>query len=143
VFTCNHCPYAQAWEDRINAIARDYAPQGVRLLAINSNNPLVSPGDSWEHMTRRAREKQFTFPYLYDESQEVACVYGAERTPEFFIFDATGRLRYQGAPDDNYEDEHAVKHHYVREALDAILADQEAPIPQTQPVGCTIKWKKA
>ena len=143
VFTCNHCPYARAWEDRINAIARDYVTQGVRLLAINSNNPSVSPGDSWENMIRRAREKQFVFPYLYDESQDVARSYGAERTPEFFIFDAEGKLRYHGAPDDNYEDEHAVKHHYVREALDAILADQEASISETRPVGCTIKWKKA
>lgn len=143
VFTCNHCPYARAWEDRINAIARDYAPRGVQVLAINSNDSVVSPGDSWQHMTERAQEKQFAFPYLHDESQTVAHSYGAERTPEFFIFDAAGKLRYHGTPDDNYEDEHAVKHHYVREALDAILAHQDAPIPQTQPVGCTIKWKKA
>ena len=143
VFTCNHCPYARAWEDRINAIARDYAPRGVRLLAINSNDPSISPGDSWENMIKRAREKQFVFPYLYDESQDVARIYGAQRTPEFFIFDAADKLRYHGAPDDNYEDEHAVTHHYVREALDAILADQEVPTSETPPVGCTIKWKKA
>jgi peroxiredoxin len=143
VFTCNHCPYAQAWEGRINAIAHDYTAQGVHLLAINSNSSQVAPSDSWEHMVKRAHEKQFAFPYLYDESQNVAHIYGAERTPEFFVFDATSELRYHGAPDDNYEDEHAVKHHYVREALDAILTNQEAPIPQTQPVGCTIKWKKA
>jgi peroxiredoxin len=143
VFTCNHCPYARAWEDRINAIAHDYAPLGVRVFAINSNNALVSPGDSWENMIQRAHEKQFTFPYLYDESQDVARSYGAERTPEFFIFNAAGTLRYHGAPDDNYEDEHAVTHHYAREALDAILADQVVPTPETRPVGCTIKWKKA
>jgi peroxiredoxin len=143
VFTCNHCPYARAWEDRINAIARDYAPLGVRLFAINSNNALVSPSDSWENMIQRAHEKQFVFPYLYDESQDVARFYGAERTPEVFIFNAAGSLRYHGAPDDNYEDEQAVQHHYVREALDAILADQKAPTPETKPVGCTIKWKKA
>jgi peroxiredoxin len=143
VFTCNHCPYARAWEDRINAIARDYATQGVHLFAINSNDPSVSPGDSWENMIKRAREKQFAFPYLYDESQDVARIYGAQRTPEFFIFDATGKLRYHGAPDDNYEDEHAVTHHYVREALDALLAGQQASTSETPPVGCTIKWKKA
>ncbi len=143
VFTCNHCPYARAWEDRINAIARDYASAGVRLLAINSNNALVSPGDSWENMITRARDKQFVFPYLYDESQDVAHSYGAERTPEIFIFDAAGTLRYHGAPDDNYEDEHAVTHHFVREALDAILADQAIAIPETKAAGCTIKWKKA
>lgn len=143
VFTCNHCPYAQSWEGRINAIARDYADQHVRVLAINSNNVQVSPGDSWELMTKRAQEKHFAFPYLYDENQDVARHYGAERTPEFFVFDASGALRYHGAPDDNYEDERAVKHHYVREALDAILAAQDTAIAQTSPVGCTIKWKKA
>src|SRR5215471_2984646 len=81
VFTCNHCPYAQAWEDRINAIARDYAPRGVRLVAINSNHSQVSPADSWDQMINRAREKPFAFPYLYDESQDAAHSYGAERTP--------------------------------------------------------------
>jgi peroxiredoxin len=141
VFTCNHCPYAQAYEDRINAIARDYAPQGVRLLAISSNNALAYPADSFENMAKRAREKHFVFPYLYDESQSVARAYGAERTPEFFIFDAAKTLRYHGAPDDNYEDEHAVKHHYAREALDAILAEREPAVSETKPVGCTIKWK--
>jgi peroxiredoxin len=141
VFTCNHCPYARAWEDRINAIARDYALRGVRLLAISSNDATAFPTDDWEHMIRRAQEKQFVFPYLYDEDQDVARAYGAQRTPEFFIFDASGKLRYHGAPDDNYDDEHAVKHHYAREALDAILAGQQAAIPETPPVGCTIKWK--
>jgi peroxiredoxin len=143
VFTCNHCPYARAWEDRINALALDYAGQGVSLLAINSNSAQVSPSDSWEHMIARANEKQFAFPYLYDESQEVAHLYGAQRTPEVFLFDTTGQLCYHGAPDDNYEDEQAVQHAYVREALDAVLAGQAATISQTPPVGCTIKWKKA
>jgi len=142
VFTCNHCPYVQAWEDRINAVSRDYAPQGVSLFAINSNDSQAYPGDSWEHMIERTNEKQFAFPYLYDESQNVARLYGAERTPEFFLFDATGQLRYHGVLDDNYEDEQAVKQHYVRDALDALLADQEISFPETRPVGCTIKWKK-
>jgi peroxiredoxin len=141
VFTCNHCPYAIAWEDRINAIARDYATRGVRLFSINSNTALTHPADSFENMVKRANEKHFAFPYLHDESQNVARSYGAERTPEFFIFDATKTLRYHGAPDDNYEDEQAVKHHYAREALDAILAEREPTLPETKPVGCSIKWK--
>jgi peroxiredoxin len=141
VFTCNHCPYAIAWEDRINAIARDYATRGVRLFAINSNNALTHPADSFENMVKRANEKHFAFPYLHDESQNVARSYGAERTPELFIFDATKTLRYHGAPDDNYEDEQAVKHHYAREALDAILAEREPALSETKPVGCSIKWK--
>ncbi len=141
VFTCNHCPYAQAWEDRINQIARDYAAQGVHLLAINANDAMRFPGDSFEQMVKRAAEKQFAFPYLHDDSQKVAHAYGAERTPELFIFDAAGKLRYHGALDDNYEDEQAVQHHYAREVLDAIIADKEVAISETQPVGCTIKWK--
>lgn len=141
VFTCNHCPYAIAWEDRINAIARDYATRGVRLFAINSNNALTHPADSFENMVKRANERHFAFPYLHDESQNVARSYGAERTPELFIFDATKTLRYHGAPDDNYEDEQAVKHHYAREALDAIIAEREPALSETKPVGCSIKWK--
>lgn len=141
VFTCNHCPYAIAWEDRINAIARDYASQGVRLLAINANNAATHPADSFANMVKRASEKHFVFPYLHDESQSIARTYDAERTPEFFIFDATKTLRYHGAPDDNYEDEHAVKHHYARQALDAILAGKGLAVAETKPVGCSIKWK--
>lgn len=140
-FTCNHCPYARAWEDRLNQIVHDYDVQGVHMLAISSNDAGKYPADSFEKMLERAQQKRFVFPYLYDESQEVARVYGAERTPEVFIFDADGKLRYHGAPDDNYEDEDAVTHRYVREALDAILAGQPVQTPETAPVGCTIKWK--
>lgn len=141
VFTCNHCPYARAWEDRLIQIVHDYDPQGVHMLAISSNDVVQYPADSFENMTRRAREKHYVFPYLFDESQEVARAYGAERTPELFIFDAGGKLRYHGAPDDNYEDEQAVKHHYAREALDAILADKAVALAETRPVGCTIKFR--
>lgn len=141
VFTCNHCPYVKAWEDRVNVIARDYASQGVRMLAINANDVSRYPADSLENMAKRATEKGFVFPYLYDESQVVAHAYGAERTPEVFVFDASGKLRYHGAPDDNYEDEKAVKHRYAREALDAILAEKEVTTAETKAVGCTIKWK--
>lgn len=141
VFTCNHCPYAQAWEDRLNQIVHDYDPQGVHMLAINANDTIKYPGDSMEQMVKRASEKKFVFPYMRDDNQLVARAYGAERTPELFIFDAAGKLRYHGAPDDNYEDEQAVKHHYAREALDAILAENEVAMPETPPQGCTIKWK--
>jgi peroxiredoxin len=140
-FTCNHCPYAQAWEDRLNQIVHDYDAQGVHMLAINSNDVSRYPADNMENMAKRAVEKKFVFPYLFDESQVVAHSYGAERTPELFIFDSDGKLRYHGAPDDNYEDEHSVKHQYAREALNAIIADREVTVPETKPVGCTIKWK--
>lgn len=140
VFTCNHCPYAQAWEDRLIQIAHDYAERGVALVAINSNDVKKYPADSPEAMQQRAEEKDYPFPYLYDESQEVAHAYRAERTPEVFLFDGQGNLRYHGAPDDNYE-EAQMKTTYLRDALDAVLAGEEVPIAQTPPVGCTIKWK--
>src|SRR5690349_11921344 len=104
-FTCNHCPYAQAWEDRLNQIVHDYDPQGVHMLAISSNDAAKYPADNFEKMVERAQQKRFVFPYLYDESQEVARAYGAVRTPEVFIFDASGTLCYHGAPDDNHDDE--------------------------------------
>jgi len=140
-FTCNHCPYARAWEDRLNQIVHDYDARGVHMLAISSNDVVRYPADNMENMAKRALEKRFVFPYLLDESQNVAHAYGAERTPELFIFDADGRLRYHGAPDDNYEDEQAVKQPYARAALDAIVADKEVATSETKPVGCTIKWK--
>jgi peroxiredoxin len=141
VFTCNHCPYAQAWQDRLTQIVHDYDPQGVHMLAISSNDAVRYPADSFEKMAEYAQQKRFVFPYLYDEDQTVARAYGAERTPELFIFDAAGVLCYHGAPDDNYDDELAVKHHYAREALDDILAGRVVRMPETPPVGCSIKWK--
>lgn len=141
IFSCNHCPYAQAWEARLIQIQRDYAPRGVRFVVINANDAAKYPTDDFEHMRARSEEKQYPFPYLYDETQEVARAYGATRTPEIFLFDAQRVLRYHGAPDDNYEDPTAVRHHYLRDALDALLASQAPATPQTKPVGCTIKWR--
>jgi peroxiredoxin len=140
VFTCNHCPYAQAWEGRINAVARDYASRGVKLVAINANDVNKVPGDSIEAMAQRVQQNGLVYPYLRDQTQEIARAYGAERTPEVFVFDSSGTLRYHGAPDDNYEDEHAVAHPYLRAALDAILGDDTLSQIETPPVGCTIKW---
>ena len=141
VFTCNHCPYVVAWEDRINHLARHYAEQGVKLVAINSNDTVKYPADSFEKMILRSQQKEFSFPYLHDESQQVAHSYGAERTPELFIFDRAGTLTYHGALDDNYDDEKAVKHPYAQQAVEAILAQHEVVFAETAPVGCTIKWK--
>jgi peroxiredoxin len=140
VFTCNHCPYAQAWESRINAVARDYAPRGVKLVAINANDTKQAPGDSVEAMAARVQEHELVYPYLRDQTQEVARAYGAERTPEVFVFDSSGTLRYHGMPDDNYEDEEAVTQPYLRQALDAVLEDGTIETIETTPVGCTIKW---
>ena len=141
IFSCNHCPYVRAWEDRMVQIQADYADKGVQLIAINANDATKYPDDSFPKMKERAREKGFNFPYLYDETQEVARAYGAERTPEVFLFDKQGILRYHGAIDDNYENPNAVRRHYLREALDAVLAGQPPEITETPPVGCTVKWR--
>lgn len=141
IFTCNHCPYARAWEDRLVQTQADYADGGAQLVAISSNDAEKYPNDSFPRMKERAQEKGFNFPYLYDESQEVARAYGAERTPEVFLFDKGGALRYHGTVDDSYEDPASVKNAYFRDALDAVLAGREPPTSETAPVGCTIKWK--
>jgi peroxiredoxin len=141
IFSCNHCPYVRAWEDRMVQIQADYADKGVQFIAINANDARKYPDDSFPKMKERAREKGFNFPYLYDETQETARAYGAERTPEVFLFDKGGTLRYHGAIDDNYDDPRAVQSHYLRQALDAVLAGQAPPRGETPPVGCTVKWK--
>jgi len=138
--SCNHCPYVQAWELRIVAIQRDYQERGVRVVAINSNDAASHPEDSFEEMVRRAERQGFNFDYLYDEDQSVARALGSERTPEVFVFDRERRLVYHGAIDDN-RDELAVRQHYVRDALDALLEGGQPPAAETPPVGCTVKWK--
>ena len=141
IFSCNHCPYVRAWEDRMVQIQADYAPKEVQLIAINANDSSKYPDDSFPKMKERAREKNFNFPYLRDEGQEIPRAYGAERTPEVFLFDKAGILRYHGAIDDNYDDPAKVKAKYLRDALDTVLAGRNPLVPETKPVGCTIKWK--
>jgi len=141
IFSCNHCPYVRAWEDRMVQIQADYAGKGVQLVVINANDESKYPDDSFPKMKERAREKKFNFPYLRDEPQSVARAYGAERTPEVFLFDRNSVLRYHGTIDDNYDDPKAVKEHYLRMALDAVLAGKPVSIAETKPVGCSIKWK--
>jgi peroxiredoxin len=140
VQSCNHCPYVQAWEGRLDAVSRDYADRGVRVVAISSNDVASHPEDSFEQMQRRAREQGFSFDYLYDESQDVAHALGSERTPEVFVYDADRRLAYHGAIDDN-RDETAVTTRYLRAALDSVLAGETPAVADTAPVGCTVKWR--
>ena len=141
VFTCNHCPYALAWHERIVDVAHDYADRGVRVLAINPNETERYPRDSLQEMRARvARGELGGVPYLRDESQDVARSYDAKTTPDVFVLDAGGVLRYRGAPDADYDDptENAA---FLRGALDAVLAGREPDPRETPPVGCSIKWK--
>jgi peroxiredoxin len=140
VQSCNHCPYVQAWEDRLSAITRDYTDRGVRVVAVNSNDADNYPEDSFEEMQKRASARGFAFDYLYDEPQAVARELGAERTPEVFLFDGDRRLVYHGAIDDS-RDEEGVSQRYLRDALDAVLSGQEPAVSETPAVGCTVKWK--
>jgi peroxiredoxin len=140
-FICVHCPYVKAWEPRLLQIQKDYASKGVALVGITSNDAIKFPDDSFENTKKWAREKNYNFPYLYDEDQSVARAYMAERTPEIFVFDEKRILRYHGRIDDNHEDLSKVKSHDLRNALDAILAGKQVPVAETQLVGCTIKWK--
>lgn len=140
VQSCNHCPYVLAWEGRIDALQREYADRGVRIVAINSNDATAYPVDSFENMVEHARETRYSFDYLYDESQEIARMLGSERTPEAFVFDADRRLVYHGAVDDNRE-EAQVTTHYLRDAIEAALTGELPPVADTPPVGCTVKWR--
>ncbi len=140
VFSCNHCPYVQAYEDRLVAVQRDYADRGVQLVAINSNEDLHHKDDSFENMVKRAKAKGFNFPYLRDASQTVAHSYGATHTPQLFVFDGNRRLRYTGKIDDNWQNPDEVTRRYLREALDALLRDDDPAEPATHAIGCTIKW---
>jgi peroxiredoxin len=141
VFTCNHCPYALAWHERILGVARDYADQGVRFLAVNPNDAERYPADSYEAMKRRVREEGgWPLPYLRDESQEVARAFGAKTTPDVFVLDGELRLRYRGAPDADYRDQ-SQNAAWLREALDEVLAGQSPKRPETKPVGCSVKWR--
>lgn len=142
IFTCNTCPYAQAYEDRIIALDKKYKSQGVPVIAINPNNPDIQPGDSFAKMKQRASEKGFTFPYLLDEGQDVFPKYGATRTPHVFLLEKTadGNLvRYIGAIDDNYQDAASVETAYVEEAVDAMLAGSDIKVKNTKAIGCSIK----
>jgi peroxiredoxin len=140
VFTCNHCPYALAWHGRIAAVARDYAD--VKVLAISSNDAERYPRDSYDAMRERvAADGGWPMPYLYDESQDVARAFDAKTTPDCFVIDASGRIAYRGAPDADHEDP-SLDAAWLREALDAVLGGSEPARAETQPVGCSIKWKQ-
>lgn len=144
-FTCNHCPFSVAYEDRIVALDKKYAAKGYPVIAINPNDAVAYPDDSFENMVVRAKEKGFTFPYLRDESQEIAKTYGALRTPHVYILQRSGSdlvVKYIGAMDDNSENASAVTKKYVETALDELLKGEAVKTPFTKAIGCGVKWKK-
>ncbi|NLT04140.1 MAG: thioredoxin family protein [Bacteroidales bacterium] len=144
VFTCNHCPYAVAYEDRIIALDKKYKPLGYPVIAINPNDPAAQPKDSYEAMQARAKEKAFTFPYLFDDGQTIYPQYGAEKTPHVFVLKKTGNkqvVKYIGAIDNNYRNATEATEHYVADAVDALLAGKEPVVSKTVAIGCSIKVK--
>jgi len=141
VFTCNHCPYAQAYANRLIALQHDYADQAVQFIAINPNDSAGYPEDSFDSMIKYAQHHQFNFPYLRDETQRVAHAYGAEYTPEAYVLDAQFNVRYIGRVDDNWQHPEKARSHDLRAAITAVLAGRPVDNPVTHAIGCTIKWK--
>ena len=145
IFTCNHCPFAKAYEDRIIDIDKTYKKKGYPVIAINPNDPEIVPEDSYEAMQTRAEEKGFTFPYLIDETQEVYKMYGATRTPHVYDLERNDNklvVKYIGPNDDNYQDARPVDKTYLTDAVDNLLAGKEPDPAFTKAVGCTIKTRK-
>ncbi|WP_282016236.1 thioredoxin family protein [Marinifilum flexuosum] len=144
IFTCNHCPYAVAYEDRIIDIDKKYKKKGFPVIAINPNDPAVVPGDSFEGMQKRAKEKGFTFPYLFDAKQEVYKNFGATKTPHVYILSKNGKdlkVEYIGTIDNNYKDASKVSTKYVEDAINSLLMNKKPAVTYTKAIGCSIKSK--
>ena len=140
-FMCNHCPYVQAYIDRIKAVQDDFTIKSVQVVGINANDEINYPDDSFEKMVEMNKIKKLNFPYLRDGDQKIASAYGAQCTPECFIFDSERKLRYHGRIDDSYKDENAVKTYDLRNAINALIHDKKVPIELTPAIGCSIKWR--
>jgi len=145
IFTCNHCPYSKMYEDRIVAMNNEFVQKGFPVIAINPNDDEAYPDDSFENMKIRAKEKDFNFPYLRDETQEIAKQFGATRTPHVFLLKKDNgvlKLAYIGAIDDNAQESDNVQVNYVEKAIDAVVEGKEVNPVNTKAIGCSIKWKK-
>lgn len=140
-FMCNHCPYVQAYIERLKSIQSDFEVKSVQIVGINANDEVNYPDDSFEKMVEFNKARKLNFPYLRDESQEIASAYGAQCTPECFVFDAERKLRYHGRIDDNYKDENAVQTYDLRNAINAVIHNQKVAIELTPAIGCSIKWR--
>jgi hypothetical protein len=138
MFICNHCPWVKAWQTRIAAVGNGARARGVGVVAINSNDPAQFPEDSFVGMKKRARDVGYKFAYAMDETSDLARAFGASRTPEAFLFDASGKLVYHGAIDDNAHDERAVEHHWLQDAVEALASGKAVPVAETKSIGCGI-----
>jgi thiol-disulfide isomerase/thioredoxin len=141
IFTCNHCPYVQAYEDRIIALQNEFVSRDVSVVCINSNDDNLYPEDSYAQMILRAQEEGYNFLYLRDHTQQVANAFGAKYTPEAYLFDHEGVLRYNGRIDDNWQNPDRVKEQTLRDSIRAVLAGKAIENPVTHAIGCTIKWQ--
>lgn len=144
IFDCNTCPYSKAYNDRIMALDKKFSSNGFPVIAINANDPTISEGDSFEAMIEQAKSKGYKFPYLFDETQQVAKAFGATNTPHVFVLQKEGgkfSVAYIGAIDNNAKDASSADKHYVEEAVDALLAGKKVENNKTKAIGCTIKWK--
>ncbi|MGV3706874.1 MAG: thioredoxin family protein [Arcticibacter sp.] len=146
VFTCNTCPVAKVYESRIVALNEEYASKGYPVIAINTNDPVASPGDSFVKMQERAKEKNFKFPYLEDADQQLTKKFGAAHTPTVYIISKTSKgnvVEYTGAIDNDQDDSNASKTTFVKNAVDELMSGKKPSVSKTKAVGCTVKWKKA
>jgi peroxiredoxin len=141
IFSCNHCPWVKAWEERIAELGNAYQTKGFGVIVVNPNDPAAYPEDSFQAMQERAKARGFQFPYVVDATSGVARAFGATRTPEVFLFDASGSLVYHGAIDDNAEDATKVTKHLLRDALEAVSGGSKPAVAESKAIGCSIKFR--
>lgn len=141
VFTCNHCPFAKAWEERIVELGNAYAAKGIGVVLVNANDPAMHPDDGFEEMQARAKSRGMKIPYVVDDTSGVARAFGASVTPEAFLFDKAGKLAYHGTIDDNRQEPDKVKARYLKDALEAVAAGKKPAVPETKGLGCGIKFR--
>ncbi|HYS04967.1 MAG TPA: thioredoxin family protein [Candidatus Dormibacteraeota bacterium] len=141
VFTCNECPFSKGYEDRLIALAKEFQPKGIGFVAINANDSKIVPGDGFEFMVKRAKDKNLPYPYVLDETQAIATAYGARVTPHVFLLDASGKLVYRGRVDDSLEQDKVTTHDFAA-ALDAVVGGQPVKVAETKAFGCGVKYAK-
>lgn len=140
IFTCNHCPYVKKWDKRMADVGNEFHGK-INVIAINSNDPEYNPLDNFEGMKKRAKKLSLKYPYVVDATSNVAREFGAEKTPEIFLFDKAGKLVYKGAPDDNYDAKKA-KTPWLKNAITNLLANKKIDPAVTKAIGCSIKFRE-